>query len=129
MASSATAVPSAAIEEQSLGKHRTLLQDATRRFFHNRLAIFGLVLVVIFVILAIFAEVLAPHPFDKVYFDRVLQFPLEHPEHLLGTDNVRPHVRIGKVCKLEGRCHLSSSRLSPGSASIMRTSRASSPCS
>ncbi len=73
---------------QSLGKHRTLLQDAIRRFFHNRLAIFGLVLVVFFVILAIFADVLAPHPYDKVYFDRVLMFPFEHPAHPLGTDEV-----------------------------------------
>jgi len=73
---------------ESMGKQRTLLQDATRRFFHNRLAVFGLVIVVFFVILALFSEFLSPHPYDKVYFDRVLQFPFEHPAHPLGTDEV-----------------------------------------
>lgn len=70
------------------GKHRTLLQDAIRRFFHNRLAVFGLVIVVTLLIMAIFAGVLAPHPYDKVYLDRVLLFPFEHPAHPLGTDEV-----------------------------------------
>ena len=31
---------------------------------------------------------LSPHPYDKVYFDRVLHFPFEHPAHPLGTDEV-----------------------------------------
>ena len=69
-------------------KHRTLLQDARRRFSRNRLAMLGLVIVVFFLILAIFADILAPHPYDKVYLDRVLMFPFEHPDHPLGTDEV-----------------------------------------
>ena len=68
--------------------HRTLLQDAIRRFKRNRLAMVGLVIVVIFLILAVFADILAPHPYDKVYLDRVLLFPFEHPAHPLGTDEV-----------------------------------------
>ncbi len=54
----------------------------------NRLSILGLVLVCFFVFLALFADLLASHPYDKVYFDRVLLFPLEHSAHPLGTDEV-----------------------------------------
>lgn len=49
---------------------------------------FGLVIVAFFVMLAVFADVLAPHPYDKVYFERVLLFPFEHPAHPMGTDEV-----------------------------------------
>ena len=38
--------------------------------------------------LAIFADLLAPFAYDRVYFDRVLLMPMEHPEHFLGTDEV-----------------------------------------
>ncbi len=85
---SVTAAADQVAPPESMGKQRTLLQDATRRFFHNRLAVFGLVLVVFFVILALFSAFLSPHPYDKVYFERVLQFPFEHPAHPLGTDEV-----------------------------------------
>lgn len=69
-------------------QHRTLWRDALRRFLRNRLAVLGLILVAIFVFLAAFADLLAPHPYDKAYFDRVLMFPFEHPAHPLGTDEV-----------------------------------------
>ena len=69
-------------------QHRTLWQDSWRRFTRNRLAVLGLGLVSIFVFMAIFADLLAPFAYDKVYFERVLRFPLEHPKHLLGTDEV-----------------------------------------
>lgn len=69
-------------------QHRTLWQDAFRRFRRNRLAMLGASLVVLFVFMAVFADLLAPHPYDKVYFDRVLEFPFQHPAHLLGTDEV-----------------------------------------
>lgn len=69
-------------------QHRTLWRDASRRFFKNRLAVFGLILVCIFLFMAIFADLISPHSYKKAYFDRVLLFPLEHPDHLLGTDNV-----------------------------------------
>lgn len=69
-------------------QHRTLWRDALRRFLRNRLAVMGLILVAIFVFLAVFADLLAPHPYDKAYFDRVLLFPFEHPAHPLGTDEV-----------------------------------------
>lgn len=69
-------------------KHRTLWQDAARRFMRNRLAVFGLVVVLFFAFLAIFADLLAPHPYDKVYFTKVLLLPFRDPAHLLGTDEV-----------------------------------------
>ncbi|RME59195.1 MAG: ABC transporter permease [Caldilineae bacterium] len=71
-----------------LRPHRTLWQDAARRFMHNRLAVFGLGIVLFFFFLAIFADVLAPHPYDKVYFDKVLLFPFKDPAFPLGTDEV-----------------------------------------
>lgn len=73
---------------EAIGEHRSFLQDATRRFFRNRLAVLGLVIVGSIVFLAVFADLLAPFPYDQVYFDRVLKFPFELPQHPLGTDEV-----------------------------------------
>jgi oligopeptide transport system permease protein len=72
----------------SLRKHRTLLQDAVRRFFRNRLAILGLVIVVFFLFLAIFADLLAPYPYDKADFTSVRLLPGVNPKYPLGTDEI-----------------------------------------
>ena len=69
-------------------RHRTLWHDAARRFLRNRLAVLGLAIVLLFLFLAVFADLVAPFPYDKVYFDRVLRFPFELPGHPLGTDEV-----------------------------------------
>jgi oligopeptide transport system permease protein len=69
-------------------KSRSFFQDATRRFFRNRLAVVGFVIVVIFLVLAIFANWIAPFRYDEAYFDRARLFPFQHPEHPLGTDDV-----------------------------------------
>ncbi len=69
-------------------RHRTLWRDALRRFRRNRLALLGFGLVAFFLFLAVFADILSPHRYDKVYFDRVLEFPFAHPAHPLGTDEV-----------------------------------------
>jgi ABC-type dipeptide/oligopeptide/nickel transport system permease subunit len=74
-------------EEASLGQ-RTLWQDAVRRFFKNRLAVFGLVIVLFFLFLALLADLLAPYPYDRADFSRVLLFPFQDPAHPLGTDDV-----------------------------------------
>lgn len=68
--------------------HRTLWSDARRRFFRNRLAVIGLIIVLFFFFLALFANVLAPHPYDHAYFTKVLLFPFQDPAHPLGTDDV-----------------------------------------
>lgn len=73
---------------QSTEQHRTLWRDAAGRFFKNRLAILGMVIISSFLLMAVFADVLAPHPYDKAYFTKVLIFPFEDPAHPLGTDDV-----------------------------------------
>ena len=69
-------------------RHRTLWQDAVRRFFKNRLAVFGLMIVSSFLFMAIFADILAPYPYDYADFTQVLLFPFEDMTHPLGTDDV-----------------------------------------
>mgnify|MGYP000050019564 CR=1 FL=1 len=68
--------------------HRTFLEDAFRRFAQNRLALIGLVLVLLIIFFAVFAHFLAPFSYEKARFDRVLLMPFQHPEHPLGTDEV-----------------------------------------
>lgn len=69
-------------------RHRTLWQDTVRRFFRNRLAVVGLVVVVFFLFLAIFADLIAPFPYDKADFSKVRLLPFQDPAHPLGTDEV-----------------------------------------
>jgi oligopeptide transport system permease protein len=68
--------------------HRTLWQDALRRFFRNRLAVFGFVIVVFFLFFAVFADVIAPYRYDAVDFTKVRLFPFIDPAHPLGTDEL-----------------------------------------
>jgi oligopeptide transport system permease protein len=68
--------------------HRSFWSDAARRFVQNRLAVTGLVIVGFVLFLAIFADILAPFPYDHAYFDKVLLEPFQHPDHPLGTDEV-----------------------------------------
>ncbi len=77
-----------ALSDPNIIRGRSFWQDARKRFFRNRLAVFGLVIVSTIVFLAIFADVLSPFEYDYAYFDRVLKKPFEHPEHPLGTDEV-----------------------------------------
>lgn len=88
MTSASASASETLMRPAKLSKQRTLWRDAVRRFSKNRLAMVGLVIVTFFVFLAVFADVLAPHPYDKVYFERVLLFPFEHPAHPMGTDEV-----------------------------------------
>jgi oligopeptide transport system permease protein len=69
-------------------KHRTLWRDAVNRFFRNRLAVFGLVIVSFFLFLAIFADLLAPYPYAKADFANVRVLPMVNPNYPLGTDEV-----------------------------------------
>ncbi len=76
------------IDDQISYEHRSFWNDAIRRFARNRLALTGLVIVGFVSFLAIFADLLAPFPYDHAYFDKVLLEPFEHPDHPLGTDEV-----------------------------------------
>jgi len=89
-ASSELRVPLNATEgaNTKLLRHRTLWRDAMRRFARNRLAMAGLVVVVFFLFLAIFADVVAPYGYAEADFTKVRLFPFEHPDHPLGTDEV-----------------------------------------
>ena len=71
-----------------LRKHRTLWQDATKRFMRNRLAVVGFVIVAFFLFLAIFADFLAPLPYDKADFTQVRVLPMVNPAYPLGTDEI-----------------------------------------
>ncbi len=61
-------------------------REAARRFFGNRLAVFGLVVASLIVFCAIFANFLALTDRDFANFAEILQFP--SPQHPLGTDGV-----------------------------------------
>ncbi|MBS1253824.1 MAG: Oligopeptide transport system permease protein OppC [Anaerolineales bacterium] len=75
--------PIAAVE---LGRQRTLWSDAARRFAQNKLAMAGLVVALVLILTAIFADFLAPQPYDRVVLSEALQFPSR--AHWLGTDAV-----------------------------------------
>lgn len=74
--------------QESNRPYRTLWQDALRRFFRNRLAVVGLVIVSVFLFMAVFADLIAPFAYDDVDFTKVRLFPFEDPAHPLGTDDV-----------------------------------------
>lgn len=74
--------------QESNRPYRTLWQDALRRFFRNRLAVVGLVIVGMFLFMAIFADLIAPFAYDDVNFTKVRLLPFEDPVHPLGTDDV-----------------------------------------
>jgi oligopeptide transport system permease protein len=66
---------------------RSLWQDAARRFRRNPLAMFGLLLLIFFLSLALFADVIAPHKYDKVFLTkRANTLPFVDPAHPLGLD-------------------------------------------
>ncbi len=71
---------------QELPKQRTLLGDAARRFARNKLAILGLAMVSVLLLTAIFADFIAPYPYDAANPAKALQFPSR--EHWMGTDEV-----------------------------------------
>jgi oligopeptide transport system permease protein len=71
---------------QTLPKQRTLLGDAVRRFARNRLAIIGMIIVALLVFAALFADWIAPYPYDAANPAIALQFP--STQHWMGTDEV-----------------------------------------
>lgn len=66
-------------------KKRSQLRDIWKRFRSNRLAMAGLIIVVLIVLSAVFANFLSPYDYDKQSFsDRFLMPGAAHP---FGTDN------------------------------------------
>lgn len=70
--------------QQSIRKPRSLWKIAWKRLAKNRLALVGLSIVLIIVIIAIFADHIAPYDPLKVDLSKYLLPPSK--EHLLGTD-------------------------------------------
>ncbi|MBX6770486.1 MAG: ABC transporter permease [Chloroflexi bacterium] len=67
-------------------RRSTPLGDAWRRYRRNRLAVVGGVIALAIILVAIFAPVLAPAPYDYAVITETLQPP--SARHLLGTDEV-----------------------------------------
>jgi peptide/nickel transport system permease protein len=66
-------------------KKHSQLGDIWKRLRKNKLAFFGLIMLLGIVVLAIFADFIAPYPYDLQNYNSILQFPSwQHP---MGTDN------------------------------------------
>jgi oligopeptide transport system permease protein len=65
---------------------RSVWQDSWRRLLRNRAAVVAMLVIVIFGLLALFAPVISPYPYDRQDLDRTAQGP--SPEHLMGTDQL-----------------------------------------
>jgi len=81
---SVMAAPPAAVAEEIAG--RSLWHDALARLRRNRAAMVSLVILAIITLLALFAPLLSPHPFDEVYFDEIGAPPNFAKAHWFGTD-------------------------------------------
>ncbi len=86
MTTSTSLAPGQPAQTQQELRQRTLLGDAARRFARNRLALVGLIIVVALILTAIFADFIAPFPYDAADPVNALQFPSR--EHWMGTDEV-----------------------------------------
>src|SRR3954454_17547187 len=64
----------------------SLWRDARRRFFRNKLAVGAFIVMMFLILTAVFANVLAPAPYDYSVLSDALQFPSR--AHWLGTDSV-----------------------------------------
>ncbi len=67
-------------------KKQSLWLNAWRRLKRNKLAMVGMVIIIIEVFIAILAPVIAPYGFDDQNLDIAFQFPSK--AHLMGTDNL-----------------------------------------
>ena len=70
--------------EETLLKNRSQMRDIWRRFKSNKLAMVGLVIVVVIVLSAVFADVITPYEYSARSSDRLVFPCLAHP---FGTDN------------------------------------------
>lgn len=62
--------------------------DAWRRLRKNKLAVVATILVVSILLMAVFADVLAPYPYDQPHFNDTWRFPFTTWTYPLGTDNL-----------------------------------------
>lgn len=71
------------ISDDTLVKH-SQLGDVWRRFRRNKLALFGMCIAIFLVLVAVFANVIAPYAPDAISTDRLQMPSAAHP---MGTDN------------------------------------------
>ena len=69
-------------------EQRSLLRDALRRFLQNRLAMLGAIVLGILLVIAVFADLVAPYGLNQVDFSIVRMRPFEDSDHILGGDGV-----------------------------------------
>ena len=82
--SSTTHQAQAAFDLDFPSRHRSLWRDALQRLVRNKGAVLGICFIAIVVLVAIFANVLAPYSYKDQNLRAVYQFP--NREHLLGTN-------------------------------------------
>lgn len=75
----------ASIEAEEV-KGVSLWADAFRRLLKNKLAVLGGIIVIFFILVAIFADLLAPYPYDYIDFENNQQFAKPSPKYPFGTD-------------------------------------------
>ena len=75
---------SASTSEDNQKPSRSLWEDAFIRLKKNKAAVISAYFILFICMVAIFAENLAPYPFDEQYMDKVLNKP--STQHWLGTD-------------------------------------------
>ena len=66
-------------------RKRSQWRDVWKRLRRNKLAMVGMVIVLLLILMAVFADFIAPYDYDAADFGSRLEFPSK--EHLLGTDN------------------------------------------
>ncbi|GAB4455105.1 MAG: ABC transporter permease subunit [Anaerolineae bacterium] len=84
----AAEVEGTALATPTLLKERTLWGDAARRFKRNRLAMLGLVILIVLFAVALLADIIAPYPYDKADFTTAYLRPFVDSRHILGADAV-----------------------------------------
>ncbi|MBE6994035.1 MAG: ABC transporter permease [Ruminococcaceae bacterium] len=72
--------------EKNKKKQRGFFADTWHRLCKSRLAVLGMIVLVIFALLAIFADQIAPYPYDLQNLEKIGLSPCA--EYLLGTDNL-----------------------------------------
>jgi peptide/nickel transport system permease protein len=76
----------AAGEAAPVRRSRGMYAKALRRFFRHKLAVIGLVFLVVVILAGIFAPFVAPHDPEEIFWDAVKQAP--GGPYLLGTDEI-----------------------------------------
>ena len=75
-----------AISQEETMKKKSQLGETWRRLRKNKLAMVGMIIVLLLIFLAIFADVIAPYDYAETDYSVRMQYP--SAQHLLGTDNM-----------------------------------------